>query len=432
MRWSLASLSFCLLSLLQPAAHGETVLGIDGTRFTLNGKPTFLLGFSYYAGLGASEEFIRSDLQDFQKRGFNWFRVWATWGSSGKDVSAVDTQGQARELFLSKLKWLVAECDRRGLVVDVTLTRGKEVGSLVDFEAHLRAVEVLAEALKPHRNWYLDLANERDVRDARYVSAEELKRLRGRVRQLDPQRLVTASFGGHDLGADDVREALLTIGVDFLSPHRPRERKSPGQTEAKTRECLKLMKEVGRVVPVHYQEPFRRGYTQWEPVAADFLTDLRGAVSGGAAGWCFHNGTQRNAPDQQPRRSFDLSSRRLLDQLDDEERKVVAEAAKVVEGVNQWTLVGPLGETPKRVTDSLPLSHQSDVGIWVKYEPMSDEFESGALDTDKWVRNMEWWKGGGSLALAWLLPKKRLLASDGSSAGGAAVPQQASGASASL
>ena len=254
-------------------------------------------------------------------------------------------------------------------------------------------METLVEALKPYRNWYLDLANERDVRDARYVSAEELKQLRDRVRQLDPQRLVTASFGGHDLSVEDVRESLLTVGVDFLSPHRPRAPESPGQTEAKTRECLKLMKEIGRVVPVHHQEPFRRGYEQWEPAAADFLTDLRGAVAGGAAGWCFHNGTQRDAPDQQPRRSFDLRSRRLFDQLDDEERKVVAEAAKVLEAATQWTLVGPLGETPKRVTDSLPLSHQSDVGVWVKYEPMSDEFEGGSLDTDKWVRNMEWWKG---------------------------------------
>jgi hypothetical protein len=279
------------------------------------------------------------------------------------------------------------------MVVDVTLTRGKEVGQLPDFDAHLRVVIVLVEILRPYRNWYLDLANECDVHDARYVGAGELRHLRDRVHQLDPQRLVTASFGGHDLSADDVRESLLTIGLDFLSPHRPRTAESPGQTETKTRESLALMKAIGRVVPVHYQEPFRRGYEQWEPVAADFLADLRGAAAGGAAGWCFHNGTQRDAPDQQPRRSFDLRNRRLFDQLDDEERKVVAEAAKVLEAATQWTLVGPLGETPKRVTDSLPLSHQSEVGVWVRYEPMSDEFEAGSLDTDKWVRNMEWWKG---------------------------------------
>ena len=374
MRRFIALFLFCVVSLQPPRAQGATVLGIEGTRFTLDGKPTFLLGFSYYAGLGASEEFIRSDLDDFQKHGFNWLRVWATWSSFDSDVSAVDVQGQAREPYLGKLKWLVAECDRQGLIVDVTLTRGKGAGSVPDFDAHQRAVGVLVEALRAHRNWYLDLANECDVRDARYVGAQELKQLRDHVRGLDPQRLVTASFGGHDLTADDVRESLHAIGLDFLCPHRPRATDSPGQTQARTRECLDLMKQIGRTVPVHHQEPFRRGYQQWEPAVTDFLTDLRGAAAGGAAGWCFHNGTQRDAPDQQPRRSFDLRSRRLFDQLDSEERKVVAQVAEVVAAVTQWTLVGPLGETPKRVTDSLPRSHQSDVGVWVRYEPTSDEF----------------------------------------------------------
>jgi len=326
MRRFILLLSFCLVPLVQARAEGAVVLGIEGTRFTLAGKPAFLLGFSYYGALGATPESMGRDLDDFQKHGFNWLRVWATWSAFDNDVSAVDTKGRPREPFLGRLKWLVAECDRRGLVVDVTLTRDKG-GMLPDYEAHLHAVETLVDALKPHRNWYLDLANERDVGDARYVSPEELRQLRDRVRQLDPQRLVTASGGGHDSSAGDLRDALLTAGVDLFSPHRPRTPESPGQTETKTRECLALMKEIGRVAPVHYQEPFRRGYTQWEPSAADFLTDLRGAVAGGAGGWCFHNGTQRNAPDQQPRRSFDLRHRRLFDQLDSEERRFVAEAA---------------------------------------------------------------------------------------------------------
>jgi len=50
-------------------------LGIKGKQFTINGKPTFLLGISYYGALGASKDFIRSDLDDMQKYGFNWFRL---------------------------------------------------------------------------------------------------------------------------------------------------------------------------------------------------------------------------------------------------------------------------------------------------------------------------------------------------------------------
>ena len=87
-----------------------------------------------------------------------------------------------------------------------------------------------------------------------------------------------------------------------------------------------MMKAVGRRAPIHYQEPFRRGYTGWEPSATDFLTDLQGAVAGGAAGWCLHNGSQR-ARGGASRRSFDLHDRRLFDQLDDVEREVVSQAA---------------------------------------------------------------------------------------------------------
>jgi len=89
------------------------------------------------------------------------------------------------------------------------------------------------------------------------------------------------------------------------------------------------MKVLGRLVPVLYQEPFRRGYAAWEPRAEDFLDDLQGARAGGAAGWCFHNGLQRDTPEREPRRSFDLRSRRLFDQLDAEELKFVRQAAEI-------------------------------------------------------------------------------------------------------
>jgi hypothetical protein len=90
------------------------------------------------------------------------------------------------------------------------------------------------------------------------------------------------------------------------------------------------METLGRSAPLLYQEPFRRGYGRWEPSGADFLTDLRGAVAGGAAGWCFHNGATCDAESEQPRRSFDLKRRRLFEQLDAEERRVVERAAAEV------------------------------------------------------------------------------------------------------
>jgi hypothetical protein len=314
------------MALMGPA-EARTVLGTRGTEFTLNGRPAFLLGISYYGGLGASEATIRRDLDEMRQARINWIRVWATWAAFENDVSAVDGEGRAREPYLAKLKWLLAECDRRGFVVDVTLSRGNGVTGaprLQTLAAHRRAVETLVTALKPWRNWYLDLANERNIRDARYVPKAELAELREAARRLAPELLVTASHAG-DMTREDVAGYLQTVRVDFLAPHRPREAGAPAQTEGRTREYLAWARQSGRSLPVHYQEPFRRGFGGWEPVARDFLADLAGARAGGAAGWCLHDGDQREAPEGRPRRSFDMRERRLFEQLDAEERAVLAE-----------------------------------------------------------------------------------------------------------
>ncbi|HSV73770.1 MAG TPA: hypothetical protein VLH79_08425 [Chthonomonadales bacterium] len=310
-------------------------LGIDGSRFTIGGRPAFLLGISYYGGLGATDSILMRDLDTMRRLGFNWLRVWATWSYRGVDVSAVDTEGRPREPYLSRLRRLVAESDRRGLIVDVTLTRvgAEQGGGVRTLEAHETAVRTLIAALGDRRNWYLDLANERDVGDARFVPTPEVRRLRDLALKLAPWLIVTASFGGRDLGERDVREALVDARLDFLAPHRPRHARSPGETERHTRDCLAAMQRIGRVAPVHYQEPFRRGYDEWEPSAADFLTDLAGAVRGGAAGWCLHNGGERRREDGRPWRSFDLRERGLFAQLDAEETAVVERAAATVRAV---------------------------------------------------------------------------------------------------
>lgn len=303
----------------------QTQIGIQGTQFTLNGKPTFLYGISLYGALGEPDHLLQLDLDEIQKLGFNWIRVWATWAAFGNNVAAVEADGSPREPYLTKLNNLVAECDRRGLVVDVTLSRGNGVTGapkLQTHTSHRRAVETLVTALKPRRNWYLDLSNERNIHDQRHTSIEELASLRALVRQLDPPRLVTASHAG-DITKAELRDYVQTVHVDFLSPHRPRDATSAAQTAVKTQDYLQATKALAHPAPVHYQEPFRRGFGKWNPKADDFVTDLHGALAGGAAGWCFHNGDARDAGDGMPRRSFDLTGRRLFDQLDEEEMKAL-------------------------------------------------------------------------------------------------------------
>ena len=329
--WLGILLALAAMGTRRPAS--ATALGIDGTRFTLDGRPTFLVGVSYYGGLGAPREFIERDLNDLRARRINWIRLWATWGAHEHNVSAVDAEGDAREPYMAKLRWVVEQADRRGIVVDVTLSRGNgavaAAAPLASRAGHLHAVETLARALKPFRNVYFDVANERNIRDGRHVPLAECGALRDRIKQIDPGRLVTASHAG-DLSREDVGEYLRTARLDFLSPHRPRNGASPWQTAAKTRECLRWAREAGRVVPVHCQEPFRRDFSRWQPEAIDFLVDARQAAEGGAAGWCLHNGSPRRRY-KGPRRSFDMrpDQGRLFDQLDPHEQLVARHVAHV-------------------------------------------------------------------------------------------------------
>lgn len=319
----------------EPPKNYETVLGINRGKFTINGKGTFLFGISYYGAIGAKPEFWISDLDDMQKLGINWIRVWATWGAFGDDVTAVDDKGNAREPYFSKLKKLIAECDERGMIVDVTLSRGNGVTGkprLQSLTVHKQAVKTIVTGLKEHRNWYLDLGNERNINDKRFVSMADLADLRAAVREIDKTRLVTASRAG-DIPELELREYIKRVRVDFVSPHRPRSGKSVGQTKSRSLRYLTWMKEIGTVVPLHYQEPFRMGFTKgWEPMVDDFLGDAKAAIEGGAAGWCLHNGDQKNRPESKPRRSFDMREKRLFDQLDKVEKEALERLSRILAG----------------------------------------------------------------------------------------------------
>jgi len=333
-------------------APEPTVLGIQGSRFTLGGEPAFLLGASYYGGLGASSETVARDLRELKRSGFRWIRVWATWAAFGADVSAVEPgDGRPREPFLSRLVDLVAMADERGMVVDVTLSRGNgRTGPprLQTLEAHRRAVETVVAALAPRRNWYLDLSNERNIADKRFTSFDDLRVLRDAAKKLKPDLLITASHAG-DISKEELADYLSV--VDFISPHRPRHGGSAAETEAVSRRYLDQLGELGRVVPLHYQEPFRRGFGGWAPGAGDFIADLAGARARGAAGWCFHNGAQDGEPEGRPRRSFDLRADALFAQLDVEERRFLELLA----------LESPRAREP-------PETHPN---IWVKLSPVA-------------------------------------------------------------
>ena len=326
------------LQVLMAARGCCAVLGLseDGHRFTLDGKETFLMGISYYGALSAEDpEVWAKDLQELRRDGVNWIRVWAYWQfpkDNGENVSVMERDGSIREALMQKLEDLVASCDELGIVVDVTLFRDASTSGVgpPDMAAHTQACLNIARRLLPCRNVYVDVANERDVRDGRYVSLEECGELIRCIKSVDPKRLCTASCMPVSL---DQLSAIMNIArVDLLAPHLCRHQGCADRTQETVKGTLEWMRSIEKTVPIHLQEPFRRGYGNYEPEVDDFLRDLAGAVRGGAAGWCFHNGAQQG---DRPFRSFSLASSegRLYEQLDASELAVLSKMKGVAASV---------------------------------------------------------------------------------------------------
>ncbi len=303
-------------------------IGPSELQFELNGVPQFLAGMSYYGALSAeSPRLWERDMDDLLNVGMRWIRVWATWDFANENVSAVDPEGVVRQPYMRRLKQLVELCDRRGMVVDVTVSRGKPPFPAAQ-ESHLNVMRALAAALKPWRNVYIDVGNERDVRDARHVPWPEVGELIRAVKLIDPERLCTASscFGSE-------RELMQAVGdvgrIDMICPHLERSPNSAKATLRDVRQYRLWMRSGGRYCPVHLQEPFRRGYASYNPPGSLFVDDLRAALQAGAAGWCFHNGAEQGG---KPYRCFRITRAvgRLMDQLDGEERKALEGVATVM------------------------------------------------------------------------------------------------------
>ena len=328
--------SFVLVAIVSAVPICAATLGIsaDGRHFTINGVPTFLNGISYYAGLSANSTFVTKDLDDIKARHLNWIRVWTFWGD-GKDGSfaALTREGEVREPYMGRLKSLIEECNKRELIVDVTMSHGNEPAP-GDQTQHLACAKTLAKELKPYRNVYIDVSNERDVGDARFVSVEDVGKLITAIKSIDPTRICTAS--GTPGSRDDLGKFLTVGKLDFIATHLGRDPGDPAKTVGRVREFIGWMKQLGRRVPIHLQEPFRRGYTPgWEPAVDDYFRDCTGAKIADAAGWCLHNGSNRNSSDHKPQRSFRMTDAdgRLFDQLDEVERIVAKGIDEQIGGV---------------------------------------------------------------------------------------------------
>ncbi len=220
---SLLLLSFCLFFVPAVFAQNQRGLTVSNTSFLRNGEPFNYTGIGFFNAL-YNPTFHKSAqersqwLDKFKKYGINVLRVWAQWDNNRGFVDTAPgatlylPDGQLRPQPLERLKVLLADADRKGMVVQLVLFSHEtsEAKNKLSSQSSDRAVANITRELLPYRNLVFQIWNESSERVADYYK---------NIKKIDPQRLVTNSPGpGGDLG-DQNQNHLL----DFLTPHTTRQ-----------------------------------------------------------------------------------------------------------------------------------------------------------------------------------------------------------------
>jgi hypothetical protein len=233
-----------------------SILGTEGTRFSLNGKPFPYTGMSFFNAIynpefGQDSAKRKQWMNKFRSYGINVLRIWAQWDNERGFTDACPTcslyqpDGSLRQQHLETLQNILRDADHAGFVIELALFSHE---SLPHYEAMgqentNKAVKLLTENLKPFRNLIFQIWNEHSDHVLEFLAL---------IKAIDPDRMVTNSPGfAGNLGDPKQNNAL-----DFLSPHTSRQNVGK-HWEVSPREIDYLLHRYKK--PVVDDEPARNG-----------------------------------------------------------------------------------------------------------------------------------------------------------------------------
>lgn len=235
-------------------------IGIQGTRFTLDGQPFPFTGVSFFNAIynptfNKSAADRRAWLQKFQRYGINVLRVWGQWDNGRGFVDSSPTatlyraDGSLRPEHLQTLKAIASDADELGMVIELALFSQESYYSNIRLDSvqSTRAVTALTNELRPHRNVVFQIWNELSERVIPHLKT---------IKALDPKRLVTNSPGVSGILGDRQQNEAL----DFLTPHTVRQYAGK-HWEVAAAEIEYLLKRYKK--PVVDDEPARNGTAQF-------------------------------------------------------------------------------------------------------------------------------------------------------------------------
>ncbi len=236
------------------------VIGIDGTRLTLDGEPFPFTGLSFFNAI-FNANFNRSPaerlrwLGAFRDNGVNALRIWCQWDFPPPRVfidvtpenSIYTDDGELREQHVQMLTEIIAAADTLGMVIEVTLFSHEKTPYL-PVEVQERGAGLLSARLLPYRNVITQIWNEESAGWARIFRA---------VKAADPARLVTSAPGISNVLGDDEQNQTL----DLLTPHTDRFKTGKKFWEVAPQQIADLIAQFQK--PVIDDEPARDGPVQF-------------------------------------------------------------------------------------------------------------------------------------------------------------------------
>jgi hypothetical protein len=317
--------AIALMLLVYATSSGAQTLGIDGARFTIDGRPKFLLFVSYFDGLrraaasnGTGD--VDTDFAYLRRVGFDGVRLMVNWqypcgGGPADDQKLLAADGTINEAMWPVFVRFLERAAARGLVVDVTFTR-EAYETPIPVDDYLKGIASVASRLVDKggfRHVLFDIQNEYPLHG---LTADDVGRILKALREVDPARLVTASGGGTDILDDPAMSVVAYHDArddDWSEPAAAQRQLDAVRTQTRNKTANK---------PIYLQEPmpFRKfhpecGHGEW-PRRGFARRAASAARQAGAAAWTFHT-----------RQSFDLRGRTLVEILEgDPDQKAELEA----------------------------------------------------------------------------------------------------------
>lgn len=262
-----------------PSAGAQT-LSIQGTQFAVDGKPKFLTFITYFGAMGAPH--VPEDLRFLKGAGFDGVRIWPNLDTGPQLMNA---DGSLRPAELTRLLSILDAARREGVVVDVTFTY-EHIAGMTPSTA-LTGIVNATNALRGYPNLLFDIQNERNVRDRRFMSEEDVGRIYRAVKAADPARIAFASNAPVE-DTQYVADFTTRLGLDVAAYHDPRPEN--WYQFSVIEPIVRTMKSSG--TPAYLQEPNTTHddlYSYPSNTRAEFFQQaIANAKLAGAAAWCFH------------------------------------------------------------------------------------------------------------------------------------------------